>query len=186
MACHGGFSLDEATRRKWYNPEAILKGNGLRAGMIFIDVGCGEGFFALLASQIVEARGVVYAVDTDADAIERLKTKAEEKGLTNIRTKVGAGEETIFCTACADIIFYSMVLHDFNDPLQVLLNAKKMLKPSGAVVDLDWKKKPMQFGPPERIRFSEKYASELMNQAGFNVENIKEAGPFHYIVTAKS
>jgi ubiquinone/menaquinone biosynthesis C-methylase UbiE len=186
MTCHGGFSLDEATRRTWYNPEAILQESGLHAGMVFMDIGCGEGFFTLLAAQTVGKNGLVYAVDTDSDAIERLKARAEEKNLKNIRTKVGAGEETIFCTACANVIFYSMVLHDFNDPLQVLLNAKKMLKPSGIVIDLDWKKKPMQSGPPERIRYSEEDASELMSQAGFKIEKIKDAGPYHYIVTAKS
>ena len=52
MGCHGGFSLDEATRRSWYNPEAILKDAGLAAGMIFVDVGCGEGFFSLLAARM--------------------------------------------------------------------------------------------------------------------------------------
>ena len=186
MACHGGFSLNEATRRTWYNPEAILKNAGLQAGMVFMDIGCGEGFFTLLAAQVVCENGIVYAVDTDADAIERLKAKAAEKRLVNIRTKVGAAEETVFCTACADIIFYSMVLHDFNDPAKVLQNAKKMLKPSGIIANLDWKKQKMPFGPPETIRFSEEKASELLKEAGFTVASIKEAGPYHYLVTAKT
>ena len=185
MTCHGGFSLDEATRRTWYNPEAILKDIGLHAGMVFMDIGCGEGFFTLLAAHVVSETGIVYAVDTDAEAIERLKTKAAEKKLMNIRVKVGAAEETVFCTACADVIFYSMVLHDFNDPAKVLQNAKKMLKPSGTLVNLDWKKEQMSFGPPERIRFSEEKASDLLKEAGFTVESVKEAGPYHYLVTAK-
>jgi ubiquinone/menaquinone biosynthesis C-methylase UbiE len=185
MTCHGGFSLDEATRRKWYNPEGILKDIGLHAGMVFMDIGCGEGFFTLLASQVVCENGIVYAVDTDKDAIERLKTKAAEKRLANIRVKVGAAEETVFCTACANVIFYSMVLHDFNDPVKVLQNAKKMLKPSGILANLDWKKAQMPFGPPEHIRFSEEKASTLLKEAGFTVASIKEAGPYHYLVTAK-
>jgi ubiquinone/menaquinone biosynthesis C-methylase UbiE len=185
MTCHGGFSLDEATRRAWYNPEAILRDAGLAAGMVFIDVGSGGGFFTLLAAKIVGEKGVVYAVDTDANAIERLKNEATKKSLINVKTKVGAAEETVFCTTCADVVFYSMVLHDFGDPLQVLRNAKKMLKTNGALVDLDWKKRQMAFGPPEHIRFSEEKASALIAQAGFTVESVKEAGPHHYVVTAK-
>jgi ubiquinone/menaquinone biosynthesis C-methylase UbiE len=184
MVCHGGFHLDEAKRRSWYNPEEILKEIGLSKGMVFIDVGCGDGFFTLLAAQIVGKDGVVYAVDADASAIERLKAKATEKNLTNIRVKAGAAEETVFCTACADIVFYSMVLHDFHDPTQVLLNAKKMVKPSGKIANLDWKKQPMAFGPPQEIRFSEEKASDLIKQACFTVDNIKEAGPHHYLITA--
>lgn len=186
MSCHGGFSLDESVRRTWYNPEAILKGTGLQQGVVFMDVGCGDGFFSILAAKMVGATGKVYAVDTDASAIEKLKHKSTERGLTNIIATVGKAEETLFCTKCADVVFFSMVLHDFDEPEKVLLNAKQMLKPNGVLVDLDWKKKPMAFGPPVHIRFSLEKASELIQQAGFTVENAKEAGRHHYIVIAKS
>ena len=154
--------------------------------MVFADVGCGDGFFTLLAAQALEGQGVVFCVDVDSEAIERLKTRAKERQLTNIKVKVAAAEETVFCKACADVVFYSMVLHDFSDPAQVLQNAKKMLKPTGKVVDLDWKKLAMPFGPPVQIRFTEKKASELIKQAGFTVESQKEVGPYHYIIVAKT
>jgi hypothetical protein len=60
-----------------------------------------------------------------------------------------------------------------------------MLKPTGKVVNLDWKKKQMPFGPPESIRFSEEHASDLLQQAGFTVESVKNVGPHHYVITAK-
>jgi ubiquinone/menaquinone biosynthesis C-methylase UbiE len=185
MACHGSFSLDEATRRSWYNPEAILKATGAGKGTVFADIGCGEGFFTLLAAQLVGETGKIYAVDVDASAIENLKRKAAEKGLKNIHAVAGKAEDTIFCEKCADIVFYSMDLHDFNNPAKVLRNAKRMLKPSGLLVDLDWKKLEMSFGPPERIRFSEQQAQNLMEQADFKVESVKEAGRYHYVITAK-
>jgi hypothetical protein len=43
----------------------------------------------------------------------------------------------------------------------------------------------MPFGPPVAIRFSEEKAAGLMRSAGFTVINIKDAGPYHYVVTAK-
>ena len=185
MGCHGGFSLDEATRRSWFKPEKVLEDAGLRSGMVFVDVGCGDGFFTILAADVVGKTGMVYAVDTDAPAIERLKRKAAEKGLTNVKALVAEGEETVFCGGCADIVFYSIVLHDFNDPATVLLNAKRMLKPTGRLVDLDWKKKQMLFGPPLSIRFSEEKASGLMANAGFVVERVYEAGQHHYVIFAQ-
>ncbi len=183
MGCHGGFSLDEATRRSWYNPEDILK--DLRAGMTFADIGCGDGFFTILAAKKVGERGKVYAVDIDASAVERLKQKAKSEGLKNITAKVGAAEDTVFCRECADLVFYSMDLHDFNDPAKVLQNAKQMMKPNGRLIDLDWKKIEMPFGPPVAIRFSEEKASDLMRSAGFTVVNIRDAGRYHYVLTAK-
>lgn len=185
MGCHGGFSLDESVRRSWYNPEAILKQAGLKEGMVFVDVGCGDGFFTILAASIVGKKGKVYAVDSDVTAIEKLKRQAEAQCLKNVHAVVGAAEQTVFCDHCADIVFYSMVLHDFSDPVAVLRNAKSMLKPSGIMVNLDWKKFQMPFGPPFQIRFSEQQAARLMTQAGLSVESVKDAGPYHYVVHAK-
>ena len=77
MGCHGGFSLDEATRRSWYNPDALL--NDLRSGMTFADIGCGDGYFTLLAAKKVGETGKVYAVDIDPEGIEKLTSKAKTK-----------------------------------------------------------------------------------------------------------
>jgi ubiquinone/menaquinone biosynthesis C-methylase UbiE len=183
MGWHGSFSLDEAKRRSWYNPELILE--DLHSGMTFVDVGSGEGFFSILAAKKVGTNGRVYAVDSDPLGIEKLKNAADKEKITNITTRIGRAEETVFCEECADFVFFSMDLHDFDEPTRVLANARKMIKPSGRLVDLDWKKQDMPFGPPERIRFSEKKVAELLDSVGFSVESTKEAGRYHYIVTAK-
>jgi ubiquinone/menaquinone biosynthesis C-methylase UbiE len=184
MSSHRYFG-EEALRRKWHNPGITLKSIGVSAGMVFVDVGCGDGFFAIPAAQLVGEKGVVYAVDIEASAIERLRDKAAEKGLKNVTAKVGEAEETVFCEECADIVFYSRVLHDFKDPAKVLHNAKRMLKAAGTLVDLDWKKKPTVLGPPVRIRFSEEQAASLIKAAGFTIESVKAVGRNFYIVTAK-
>ncbi len=177
---------EETVRRQWRKPETTLKQVGLRAGMVFMDIGCGDGFFTLAAAQLVGKKGAVYAVDADAAAIEKLKDTATEKGLTNITAEIGSGEETVFCAACADMVFYSRVLNDFKDPERVLRNAKAMLKPAGQLVNLDWKKKPTLFGPPLHIRFSEEQAVDLIKAAGFSVESVKSAGRNFYIITART
>jgi ubiquinone/menaquinone biosynthesis C-methylase UbiE len=175
----------EGTIRTWHHPEISLESIGLRSGMTFMDVGCGYGFFTIPAAQIVGEKGKVYAVDVEASSIDRLKREAAEKGLKNIHAEVGAAEETVFCDACTDVVFCSTVLHDFRDPAKVLRNAKRMLKPSGTLVNLDWKKKSTVFGPPLQIRFSEEQAANLIKQAGFTIESVKDLGSDFYIVTAK-
>ena len=175
----------EGTIRRWRHPEIRLESLGLREGMTFMDVGCGYGFFTIPAAQIVGEKGKVYAVDIDASSIDQLKRDAAKKGLKNIHTEVAEAEETVFCQECADIVFYSTVLHDFRDPAKVLRNAKIMLKLSGTLVNLDWKKKQATHGPPLQIRFSEEHAANLIKQAGFTVESVKDLESDFYIVTAK-
>ena len=128
MSSHRYFG-EETLRRKWHHPRITLESIGLRSGMVFMDIGCGYGFFTIPAAQMVGEKGKIYAVDIDDSAIDRLKNKAKEKDLTNISAKVGEAEETVFCDKCADIVFYSTVLHDFRDPAKVLRNAKRCSNP---------------------------------------------------------
>jgi ubiquinone/menaquinone biosynthesis C-methylase UbiE len=151
--------------------------------MTFVDVGCGDGYFSILAAKKVGAKGRVYAVDVDGSRIELLEDKADTEGLGNIVAVVGRAEDTVFCDGCADVIFYSMDLHDFDDPEKVLANAAAMLRPGGKVVDVDWKKMQTDFGPPYEVRFSEQKAKEMLESAGFTAE-AAEAGPCHYMITA--
>jgi len=157
----------------------------LKPGFTLIDVGCGNGFFALPAARLVGEKGKVYGLDANAEAIGMLKKTAMNEGLRNLNLRVGVAEEIVLCDSCADIVFFGIVLHDFKDASRVLSNAKRMLKSTGRLVDLDWKKKPMNFGPPLQIRFSEEKAVSLIEAAGFKINSVKDAGTYYYLIVAQ-
>jgi ubiquinone/menaquinone biosynthesis C-methylase UbiE len=177
--------INNHDRRKWQNPEAILSNIGLRTGFILIDIGCGSGFFTLPAARIVGKTGKVYGVDANSESIASLNEQAAREGIKNLYLTTGKAEESVICTRCGDIVFFGMALHDFQDPSRVLENARVMIKRNGRLVNLDWKKKPMELGPPLNIRFDEETAVRLIKEAGFTVEIIKDSGPYHYIVIAR-
>ena len=173
---------DENERRQ--NPESILLDVGLRSSLTFVDVGCGDGFFALPAAKIVGETGKVYAFDEDPKAIDRLRRKARIEGIRNLEAKIGRAEDTVLCEECADMVFFGIVLHDFEDPTKVLENAKIMLKDAGRLVNVDWKKTPMDVGPPSRIRFSEEEAPRLIESVAFRIPAVREPAPYHYTIIA--
>ena len=142
-----------------------------------IDLGCGRGFFAIPAAKIVGKEGNVYGVDRNPGFLEELERRAKGEGLTNIHSIVGKAEDTVLCEGCADFVFFGIVLHDFDDPAKVLKNAKRMLKSTGRLIDLDWKKEHMNFSPPYKRRFTEGQSKKLIENAGFFVESIKDTGP---------
>ncbi len=176
---------DDPERRRWQNPEAILAEIGLGPGLTFVDVGCGGGFFALPAARMVGKRGRVYGIDADAQSITSLKELAASEGLENLSLSTGKAEEMVLCRHCADIVFFGIVLHDFQSPARVLENAGRMLKPGGRLVNLDWKKEPMKLGPPLKKRFSQEVAAHLIESAGFAVETTRNSGPYHYLIIAR-
>ena len=122
--------IDDSDRRKMMDPDVILPKIGLRPGMTLVDVGCGQGFFALPAARIAGPNGQVYGIDIDTEALDLLGHRASEAGM-NIRILQGEAEKTIACEGCADIVFFGISLHDFEEPEKVLDNAWRMLKPEG-------------------------------------------------------
>jgi len=176
---------DETERSTWQNPEEILITGGLKAGITFVDIGCGQGFFTLPAARIVGPSGKVYGLDIDSTGIMKLRNRASFENLTHIELITGAAEDTPVCSGCADMVFFGIVLHDFNDPSKVLQNAHKMLKPGGKLVNLDWKKENMNMGPSLAKRFDEETASRMIQSAGFKIESVQNSGKFNYLITAR-
>jgi len=177
---------DEEERRTWQDPVVILADIGLGEGIVVIDVGCGQGFFALPAARRVGNSGRVFGIDIDPEAVAMMMERAGSEGLQNIEGVVGTGEETVIGEGCADVVFFGIDLHDFSDPKKVLANARRMMKTSGRLVDLDWKKEETPFGPPLHIRFSEEEAAELIEGAGFSVIEVRNIPPWFYRITAVS
>jgi ubiquinone/menaquinone biosynthesis C-methylase UbiE len=185
----GGGSLKDynhAERRLWQDAPAILSQIGLQPGDTLADIGSGDGYFSISAAKMVGKTGKIYALDVSAEAIAELKTAASVAGLNNIQTAVGEAENALLSQGCADVVLMANVLHDFNDPVAALKYARLMLKPSGRLADLDWKKEKEQLhGPPFAKRFDQEKAAALLNQAGFRVMSSAPVGPFHYLIIAE-
>jgi len=175
----------DADRLSWQDPDSILTGIGLKHDMTFIDVGCGYGFFSIPAAKIVGTSGRVIGIDIDYDGLRSIRDSAARGGLKNVETILGKAEEVIACRDCADVVFYGIVLHDFQDPYRVLSNAKVMLKANGILVNLDWRKEETAgMGPPISMRFDERQASDMISSRGLRITSVSRSGKYNYIVTA--
>jgi len=173
----------DANRRRWQDPDFTLLRIGLREGHSFADIGCGYGFFTEPAARIVGSAGKVYAVDINAGAIEAVRRRLDRARLSATLV-TGKAEETVFCEGCMDIVFFSIVLHDFGDPLRVLGNSRRMIKAVGTLVDVDWKKEA-RMGPPAQVKFSVEKAAQLIQRSGFRVVEIDEEHDLLYTILAK-
>ncbi|MDD1671815.1 MAG: class I SAM-dependent methyltransferase [Methanomicrobiales archaeon] len=89
-----------------------------------------------------KARKVI-GIDADEEAIGRLRREAERLDLPHLTVWVGKAEDTVPLTNGADLVFFGICFHDFEDPSCVLQNARSMLKYTGILIDLDWKDDPI-------------------------------------------
>lgn len=185
LSAHHHFRrYDDAERKAWQDPEAVLQAVGLKLGALFIDVGCGYGFFALPAARMVGEEGEVIGIDVDPESLHFMLESAERAKISNLSAVVGKAERTMICSGRADVVFFGNVLHDFDDPIRALANARAMLKKGGILANLDWKKENTGIGPAVAMRFDESLASRMISQSGFRVCSISEQGPHHYLIKA--
>ena len=145
---HGKISyLESPERRKVFSPEMLLKRIPLKNSDHVLDFGAGTGYFTIPAAKQIS--GLVYALDTDSNMLEMIKTKADEEELTNIVPLQGENEELPIPEASIDVVIASLVLHEITPLAETLAMMKKLLKAGGhlAVVELEPKIQSVQKAP---------------------------------------
>jgi ubiquinone/menaquinone biosynthesis C-methylase UbiE len=171
--------LDNPDRKEFLNPEAILDMIHLDKNTMFVDIGAGTGYFALPAAARVRQ---VLALDILDEMVEVIRAKAESQHITNLFSL--KSRESIFPVdeGTADVVFMSNVFHELDNHALVLKEVMRILKNDGILAIVDWKKESTPVGPPVDHRFSELDVTEILRLCGFEPIEIREAGPYHYLI----
>ncbi len=121
--------------REWLADNAIsaLREIGLREGQTILDFGCGPGIFTIPAAEIADAKGTVYAFDVRPQPLEHVREKAENAGLTNIRTILAENSSlsTGLQDESADVILVFDMMHAVTDKQGLLKELHRVLKRNG-------------------------------------------------------
>ena len=104
----------------------------VRPGMSLLDCGCGPGSITLGLAEAL-APGAVVGVDRDASRIEVAEQSASERGVANVRFQTADVHELPFADASFDAVFAHAVLQHVKEPLRVLAEVHRVLKPGGVV-----------------------------------------------------
>lgn len=161
-------------------PGVNLSRLGLMEGQRVVDLGAGSGFYTVEAARRVGSSGRVYAVDVQKDLLERLRSNAVSMGLRNIEViwgdieKIGGSK---LREAIADRVVVSNVLFQAVKPDMIALEVKRILKPGGKALVIDWSD-ISPIGPKQVV--SEQKARMLFEKSGFKLEQSFAAGDHHY------
>ncbi len=159
--------LDSPERYQTLPPEKTLMNAGLTENQIFIDIGCGTGYFSVPASRIVGLNGRVLALDTSQEMLDDLKLKINENSLTNIQTILTESYEFHLKEKVGTFALISNVLHEVEDKITFLNEANRVLIPNGTLFIIEWKKKETERGPPVKERLDEQEIKRLLEKTGF-------------------
>ncbi|MBI5237155.1 MAG: methyltransferase domain-containing protein [Deltaproteobacteria bacterium] len=160
----------------------ILMGAGLKAGDAIADIGCGLGYFTFPASVIVGNRGKVYAVDTEARMLDELKKRNPPPNVAVLKSNEN---DIPIDDNAVDVALIAYVLHETEDPLAFLKEVRRILKPEGRLLMLDWKRKDEESGPPKKERLSKAVVMRRVRDAGFLRPRLSSLTRSHYRLTAR-
>lgn len=105
---------------------------GLMPGMRVLDVGSGSGDVSFLAADLVGSYGQVLGVDRSAAAVDRARTRAVRRNLSNIVFEVGNPASMQFDRPF-DAIIGRFVLMYQDDPARSLRHMMRYLRAGGLV-----------------------------------------------------
>lgn len=146
----------------WFRPltERVFRQAGIGPGQRVLDLGCGVGDVAFLASDIVGPGGAVVGVDLDAVAIATARDRAALLGLTNVRFEAG-DVRTLAAGPPFDAVTGRFVLMYMAHPAEGLSAALRHVRPDGVAVFQE-----LDMDPSVVSRTHPPSPDALWNQAG--------------------
>lgn len=175
--------LDDPKRLQELPPLDILAMLEIRSGDVVLDIGAGTGYFTLPAASLSSA--TVYALDVQPEMLQVLNKRAAEKGLTHIKLVEGEIEQMPLPDQVADRVIASLVLHEVEPLSRGLEEIKRVLKPRGRLLCLEWEKKETEQGPPLSHRIGSDEMKRALQDAGFSIVRLTFPTEAHYIILAE-
>jgi ubiquinone/menaquinone biosynthesis C-methylase UbiE len=165
------------------NPTKALQAAKLRDAERVADFGAGSGFFTRAAGRLVGGRGLVWAVDVHQELLPRVKKLALEEGLNNIEVVHGNVERlggSHLPEDNFDLVIISNLLFGAEHKEQIVKEAKRVLRPGGRVLVIDWSDSFGGMGPhPDHVVTAD-HAQTLFELGGFSYLGPVNAGSHHW------
>lgn len=160
--------------------------------MRIADFGAGSGVYVLGIAKALEHTGHVYALDVQRDLLRRIKNEAGRAGYHNIDV-VWCDLERPRASKLADrqldLVLISNLLFQVERKVEVLSEARRVLKPSGRLAIIDWTDASStggwRMGPVKQQIVTKARVLELISEAGFELVKEFEAGAHHYGLMCK-
>jgi ubiquinone/menaquinone biosynthesis C-methylase UbiE len=134
----GDLSIFESPDRdKKLQVERVMGILGIHPGSSVADIGAGSGWFTVRAAKRAGEQGLVYAVDINPDAIDYINNRIRRENIHNVRTVLGAADDPRLPQNSIDCVLILKTYHEIAEPVRLLQNLRKSLKPGARVGIID-------------------------------------------------
>ncbi len=166
------------------DPEKNIEQFDLGKGNYVADFGAGSGFYSFCAAEAVGPSGKVYAIDVQKDLLEKLKSEARNVRHLNNVDVIWADLEHLGGTrlreSSMDAIIVANVFFQLEKKDNACQEIRRILKPGGRALFVDWASSFGGIGPQVQDIFTEDHAKALFLKHGFKEDRTINAGTQHY------
>jgi ubiquinone/menaquinone biosynthesis C-methylase UbiE len=175
-------SLDDPARDAYQKPDDVLKALALREGETVADLGAGSGYFTQRFARAVGPSGRVYAVDVSPEMIRHLNRRLRDAGIRNVVTVLSDPDDPLLPDASVDRFVIVNTWHHIEAQAEYLGLLKRMLKPGGQVIHIDFEKRDLPVGPPPGMKIAREDLVKQMDAAGFRLAAEHGFLPYQYFL----
>jgi arsenite methyltransferase len=174
--------LDDPQRDAYQKPHEVLAALNLKPGEVIADIGAGSGYFTFRLAHHVSAKGKIYAVDVSSDMIRHINRRIRELKANNIVSILAEPDDPLLHEQSVNRFFICDVWHHVEDQAKYLSLMKRMLKPGGEIVMIDFHKKELPFGPPLQMKIAREDLIKQMESSGFRLSKEHSFLPYQYFL----
>ena len=178
--------LDDPKRDAYQKPHEVITALKLKEGEVIADIGAGSGYFTFRLAHHVGDAGRVYAVDVSPDMIVHLNRRIRDLKLMNVVAILAVPDDPLLADASIDRFFICDTWHHIENHDRYLGLLKKMLKPGGQIVMVDFKKAETPTGPPMEMRIDRDDLVMEMEKNGFHLVAEHTFLPYQYFLVFKA
>ncbi len=174
--------FEEESRAEWQMVEKVMEAMGLKKGDDIADIGGGSGYFSRPFARVVGEDGIVYCCDFATKLLDFLQKQAKEENLNNIVTVYAAMDRPMLPKNSVDFAFTCNTNHHLQDRVDYYNGLKRVLRPGGKVVIVDWYKREQEVGPPPSHNLAKSVVLEEMKEAGYELVKDEDFLPYQYFL----
>jgi arsenite methyltransferase len=147
---------------------------------VIADIGAGSGYFTFRLAHHVGDTGRVYAVDISPEMILHLNRRIHDLQVKNVISILSAPDDPLLSDTSINLFFICDTWHHIGDHAHYLALLKRMLKPGGRVIMIDFRKAQTPVGPPMEMRISRDDLLKEMEENGFKLAAEHTFLPYQY------
>ena len=174
--------LEDPKRDEYQKPHEVMMALSLKPGETVADIGSGSGYFTLRIAAHVGDTGRVFAVDIDPAMIRFLNRRIRDAGVRNVQTILAEPADPLLPDASVDRFVIVDTWHHIEKPLDYLALMRRMLKPGGQVVMIDFQKRELPLGPPMAMKIAREDLVRQMEANGFHLVKEHTFLPYQYFL----